>query len=134
MLANELEGKPFGPRGVLRGRERAEDQGFEMRRRITVHDVVVTVPGIRVQAGGRSLREELVAVRVWIARWWQGSVLGRVGRGCKTSGRRGLPLVFCGLVGSSSGALGRPGSDPLGQLGLSSTVASVLTPSDDTKS
>src|ERR1017187_1850074 len=44
MLAHELKGEPLGSRRGWCRRDRTEDEGFEMRRRIAVHDVIVEGP------------------------------------------------------------------------------------------
>jgi hypothetical protein len=44
MLAHELKGEPLGSRRGWCRRDRTEDERFEMRRRIAVHDVIVEGP------------------------------------------------------------------------------------------
>ena len=67
-LAHELEREPFGSQRGFGRRRIAEVEGFKVRRRITIDDVVLTEWGNRCLARGSDIRDILVGVGMWFGR------------------------------------------------------------------
>src|SRR5665811_1443473 len=65
MLADEFDREALDSRRRWCRRNRIENEGFEMGRRIAVHDVVVAVRVVRSTPRGRGVREGRIAIGVW---------------------------------------------------------------------
>jgi hypothetical protein len=56
VLAHQLDREPLGPEGRGSDRNRAKDEGFEVRRGIAIDDLVVAICGVRERLAGSGAR------------------------------------------------------------------------------